>query len=326
MELVLNTFGTSLNRDNEAFVVSNKKGRQRVPVDGVTSIQIGRGVQVTSDAVLLAIEHEIDVLFMDRGGMPEGRVWSPRYGSISTIRKGQIKFLADRAALQWIKQIVSEKISNQQALLLMMDGGDREALLMRDRVIYRLDRFREKVEAADGYSVVECAPQLRGWEGAASKAYFDAYSAFLPEDFRFSCRSQHPALDPVNALLNYGYGILYGQIEGELIKTGIDPYVGVLHRDNYNRPVLVYDVIERYRIWIDFVVAHLVCQRVVTDDLYSVQADGSCWLEILGRRVLIQSVNDYLDEVVDIGGIARSRAVHIMLYCQRLAQKFKQYL
>lgn len=45
MELVLNTFGTSLNRDNEAFVVSNKKGRQRVPVDGVTSIQIGRGVQ-----------------------------------------------------------------------------------------------------------------------------------------------------------------------------------------------------------------------------------------------------------------------------------------
>ena len=65
MELVLNTFGTSLNRDNEAFVVSNKKGRQRVPVDGVTSIQIGRGVQVTSDAVLLAIEHEIDVLFMD---------------------------------------------------------------------------------------------------------------------------------------------------------------------------------------------------------------------------------------------------------------------
>lgn len=43
MELVLNTFGTSLNRDNEAFVVSNKKGRQRVPVDGVTSIQIGRG-------------------------------------------------------------------------------------------------------------------------------------------------------------------------------------------------------------------------------------------------------------------------------------------
>lgn len=142
-------------------------------------------------------------------------------------------FLADRAALQWIKQIVSEKISNQQALLLMMDGGDREALLMRDRVIYRLDRFREKVEAADGSSVVECAPQLRGWEGAASKAYFDAYSAFLPEDFRFSCRSQHPALDPVNALLNYGYGILYGRIEGELIKTGIDPYVGVLHRDNY---------------------------------------------------------------------------------------------
>ena len=31
MELVLNTFGTSLNRDNEGFVVTHKDGRQRIP-------------------------------------------------------------------------------------------------------------------------------------------------------------------------------------------------------------------------------------------------------------------------------------------------------
>lgn len=326
MELVLNTFGTSLNRDNEAFVVTNKKGRQRVPVEGIDSVQIGRGVQVTSDAILLAIEHEIDVLFMERGGMPGGRVWSPRYGSISTIRKGQLKFLSGTAALQWIKGVISEKISNQQALLLMMDGDSAETRRQRESAINRIERFRLKVETVDGATVGECAPMLRGWEGSASKIYFEAYSALLPERYRFEARSQHPALDAVNAFLNYGYGLLYGRIEGCLIKSGIDPYVGVLHRDNYNRPVLVYDVIERYRIWIDFVVAHLVCQHVVTDDLYSVQADGSYWLEALGRRVLIQSVNDYLDEVVDIDGVARSRDTHIMLYTQRLAQIFKKYL
>lgn len=62
----------------------------------------------------------------------------------------------------------------------------------------------------------------------------------------------------VNALLNYGYGILYGSIQVELIKAGIDPYIGVLHRDNYNKPVLVYDIIELYRTWIDEVVFSLV--------------------------------------------------------------------
>ena len=326
MELVLNTFGTSINRDNEAFVITNKKGRQRVPVEGVDSVQIGRGVQITSDAILLAIEHEIDVLFMERGGMPGGRVWSPRYGSISTIRKGQLNFLSGEGALQWIKRVISEKISNQQALLLMMDSDSSVARRRRETAIARIERYRQKVEAVEGATVGECAPMLRGWEGSASRIYFEAYSAFLPERYRFEARSQHPALDPVNALLNYGYGLLYGRIEGCLIRAGIDPYVGVLHRDNYNRPVLVYDVIERYRIWVDFVVAHLVCQHVVTDDLYSVQQDGSCWLESLGRKVLIQSVNDYLDEVVDIDGVPRSRATHIMLYTQRMAQMFKKYL
>lgn len=33
MEIVLNTFGVSLNRDNEAFVITSKDGRQRIPVD-----------------------------------------------------------------------------------------------------------------------------------------------------------------------------------------------------------------------------------------------------------------------------------------------------
>ena len=51
-------------------------------------------------------------------------------------------------------------------------------------------------------------------------------------------------MDVANALLNYGYGLLYGKVESGLIKAGIDPYICVLHRDEYNRPVLVYNIIE----------------------------------------------------------------------------------
>ncbi|MDR0994812.1 MAG: CRISPR-associated endonuclease Cas1, partial [Tannerella sp.] len=146
---------------------------------------------------------------------------------------------------------------------------------------------------------------------------------FLPEGCRFAERSQHPATDIVNALLNYGYGMLYGKIEGALIRAGIDPYIGLLHRDEYKRPVLVYDVIEKYRIWIDYVVWTLARQEVVGEEYYSVRDDGSYWLEGLGRRVLIQSVNDYLAEVISIGGTERSRLTHIDLFCQALAQLFK---
>lgn len=325
MELVLNTFGVSLNRDNEGFVITSKDGRQRIPADGIKSIQIGRGAQITSDAVMLAVEKEIEIVFMDKGGNPIGRVWSPRYGSISTIRKGQLNFTFTHDAFDWIKGIILQKIENQQALMLLLQTDSPEHQKLVEKNIGRLEDYRNKLRRLDGDFVNDVAPTLRGWEGQASRIYFATINLFLPEEFRFEHRSQHPATDVTNAFLNYGYGLLYGKIEGALIKSGIDPYIGILHRDDYNRPVLVYDVIEVFRIWVDYVVYTLLAQNVITDEFYSVREDGSYWLESLGRRVLIQSLNDYLEETITKGGVVRSRMTHLTLYTQELAQKLKSY-
>ena len=326
MELVLNTFGTSLNRDNEGFVITTQDGKQRIPSVGITSIQISRGAQITSDAVMLAIEKEIEVLFMDKSGQPVGRIWSPKYGSVSTIRKGQLSFTFSSEAVGWIKNVILRKIENQQALLLMMLAKDSAIERSVKKAINRLEDYRSKVRQIEGEVISDVAPTLRGWEGVASKIYFDALNLFLPEEYRFSQRSQHPATDIANALLNYGYGVLYGKIEGILIKVGIDPYVGIMHRDDYNRPVLVYDVIELYRVWVDYVVCSLLMQRVITDEYYSVREDGSYWLEALGRRVMIQSLNDYLAEVITVKGVSRSRLQQIFLYAQDLAQLWKKFI
>lgn len=324
MELILNTYGVSLNRDNEGFVITTSEGKQRIPVVGITSIQISRGALISSDAVMLAVENEIEVLFMDRSGTPVGRIWSHKYGSVSTIRKGQLQFVYSKDAVTWIKGIIRKKIENQQALMMLFCQSDHPNVPV-EKNIARLEDYRRKIASLDGDTVNDIAHNLRGWEGMSSRIYFATINAFLPEELRFKERSQHPATDVTNAFLNYGYGLLYGKVEGSLIKAGIDPYIGVLHRDEYNRPVLVYDVIELYRIWIDYVVYTLLAQNIVTDEFYSVRDDGSYWLEPLGRRVLIQSVNDYLDEVIANDGLQRSRITIISLYCQQLAQKFKLY-
>ena len=325
MDLIINSFGTSLSRDNNCFVILHKDGKQRVPVQGIASIQIGKGAQITSDAVLLAIENEIEILFLNNAGEPVGRIWSPKYGSVSTIRKGQVNFSLSKDAVDWIKETILQKIENQQALILAMQIKDDLTQRLVDKTINKLDDYKSKIRLLMGETVSDIAPALRGWEGLASKVYFDTLNLFIPEQYRFENRSQHPAMDIVNAFLNYGYGILYGKVEGSLIKAGIDPYIGIFHRDNYNRPILVYDVIELYRIWVDYVVYTLMAQNAVTDEFYSVKEDGSYWLENLGRRIIIQSLNDYLDENILMNGLNRSRETHIFLFAQNLAQLFKKY-
>jgi CRISPR-associated protein Cas1 len=65
-------------------------------------------------------------------------------------------------------------------------------------------------------------------------------------------------------------------------------------------------------------------QNIIGEEYYSVKEDGSYWLEGLGRRVVIQLLNDYLSEIISIGGVERSRLTHIDLFTQNLAQKFKK--
>ena len=85
-------------------------------------------------------------------------------------------------------------------------------------------------------------------------------------------------------------------------------------------------MIELYRVWVDYVVYSLVSQDFINDEFYSVKSDGSYWLEGLGRRIIIQSLNDYLEETIVIKGVSRSRENHILLYTQDLAQQFKKYM
>ena len=54
MDIVVQTYGTAISRDNETFIISNKDGKRRIPPDGIASFQISKGGQITSDAIFLA--------------------------------------------------------------------------------------------------------------------------------------------------------------------------------------------------------------------------------------------------------------------------------
>ena len=322
MELVLNTFGTYLTKDTNTFVVVHKDGKQRIDPTKLKSVQISKGAQISSDAAMLAIEHNIDVFFVDGTGKPVGRIWSNKFGSITTIRRKQLDFTLSSKAVDWIKDVIIEKIDNQIALLLSLQVNDSIIENKFKTFINRLEDYKNKIKVQKAEVVSDIASSLRGWEGSASRNYFQAINLILPEEYRFEKRSQHPATDTFNALLNYGYGVLYGKIESSLIKAGIDPYVGIFHREDYNRPVLVFDIIEKYRIWIDYVVVSLVSQKAINEDCYSIRKDGSFWLEGLGKRILIQAINDYFDEIILLNSLERTRLTHINIYAQNLAQMF----
>ena len=117
MQLVLNTYDTTLQRENEGLVVITSDGeRQRLPIVGIDSIQISKGAQISSDAGALAIENEVEIFFVDKTGNVIGRIWSPKYGSVSTIRKGQLNFSFSHAAVLELTADIIQLFINEHCI------------------------------------------------------------------------------------------------------------------------------------------------------------------------------------------------------------------
>lgn len=310
--------------------MKNKDQESYIPFHQVKCITLHTATSITYEVISVAIQNNTEILFADRRGFPLGRVWSHHFGSIATIRKNQLGFSMHKNSIEWIRDILIKKAENQVVvidLLAIIIEKQEQIVEVKSKISMSVEKIKKYY--SDDRS--ETFASFRGYEGSMSKNYFKAISALLPKKYSFQKRSQHPALDGFNCLLNYAYGMLYGHCESALINAGIDPHIGVMHRDEYNRPVLVYDFIEQFRHWADYVVCHLCLQEIVENDFFDLEFDaekqpvGAFWLNTIGKRILIQSFNEYLNEVIIIDGISRSRLNHIFLLAQKTATLFKTF-
>ena len=69
-------------------------------------------------------------------------------------------------------------------------------------------------------------------------------------------------------------------------------------------------------------VYHLCAQEAFSEECFRFDTQGACYVEGLGKRILIQSMNDYLAEVVPLKGLPRSRGEHIQQDAYELANFF----
>lgn len=329
MEIVLNSYGSSLSRSNSNFLVCNEETSQIIPVYGITRIYLWKCTRVSTDAILLALDNDIDIVLMDRRGDVKGRVWNCKFGSIAAIRKGQLYFEGSDEGVVWIKRTLTRKIQGQVSILRVYAEQMAESLdaYAKRRLAWSIKKMEESVEqisSLESVSLLPVASTLRGMEGLASKVYFQSIALLIPRELKFRKRQQRPALDVINAMLNYGYAILYNRVENALIKVGVDPAVGLLHVDNYHRPVFTYDVIEPYRCWVDQVVWQMAVGGEVKSGMGEPSDDGQgIWLIDELRKSLSVRIAGALS-VPDVGKKGWSREHSIQMDAQSLAQIFKR--
>ena len=129
--------------------------------------------------------------------------------------------------------------------------------------------------------------ELRGYEGASTARYFQAWSAFLPPEFPFERRSTRPPLNPVNACISFGATLLYHEAVAFLHAHGLDPSLGLLHYTEDGRWSLALDLIEPFRPALVEALALDLFSHQMLDQKSFEPKNGGIYLNDDGRKKFI---------------------------------------
>jgi len=299
MHLYITTYGSYLHIKDDMFEIKyyedDEEIKKKLAAHKVSSIVLDKGTSLSWAAIKKALTHNIDIVFAEGDGAPIGRVWHSKLGSTTRIRKRQLEASMNDEAVYWVKQWVSEKMLNQVDLLKDLKRHRKAKAKRIQAVIDKLDEFRAKVENLEGDQISDIDGTVRGLEGTAGRMYFKLLSELLVKQYQFEGRSSRPAENPFNAFLNYGYGILYGKIEHCIMIAGLDPYVGFLHRDDYNQTSFVFDFIEPYRPFVDLTIYRLFSGKKVNQSHYREITNG-VGLTKKGKKMIVQAFIQRFEE------------------------------
>ncbi len=301
MELHITRFGTKVAVKDGVFELSWFDDNQTLQKESysplkIKSLWVQDGSVITVAAHLLALQHGIDLALLDQHGMPLARMHGFELHTTPSVQKAQVIVSVGPHAVTFVKHWTAAKLKNQSDFLEKLksrrDQNKQELLQNQSAEILKL---RKQIQALDGKKVKDIAETLRGLEGAAAQIFFQTLSDVLPEEYRFEGRSRMPARDPFNAFLNYALAILYGKTEQALLLSGVNPYIGFLHRDGYRLKSMVFDFIEPFRIWAERVVFRLFSRKMITSG-HTVAHDGGLHLNLPGKKLLAENLKEYFDE------------------------------
>ncbi len=253
MNLVINNYGSFLGKKSERLVVKeNGKVVQEIPFFDLTQVTVSTsGASLSSDVIRMCVEHGVQINFLSGSGYPYAKITSPHLSATVQTRREQLMAYLDQRGVTLAKAFVTGKIKNQVNTLKYFSKHRKEA--KRDTyeqimaAVKKMEGILGELDKFHGANIDELRGQFLSVEGRASAIYWDQVAMLLEGKTEFPGREHRGASDSFNAMLNYGYGILYSQVWSAITLAGLEPFAGFMHVDRPGKPSLVLDLIEEFR-------------------------------------------------------------------------------
>lgn len=252
-QLMITNYGSFIGKKSERLVIKeNGKVISEHPFHDIDHVMVdSMGVSLSTDAIWECMQHGISISLMTSHGEPYAKLMPPTLNGTVLTRREQLYAFRDSRGIELVKAFISGKLANQIntiryfAKYRKTASPDEFALLNEFTVA--MEGAAQQLKTVKGSSIDEVRGSIMAIEGRVGSLYWDSVKILVAPRLAFPGREHRGASDPLNCVLNYGYGILANQVETALTLAGLDPFGGFLHVDRPGKKSLVYDFMEEFR-------------------------------------------------------------------------------
>ena len=277
---------------------------REIPLRDLDRLIMIESVQITSQALAELLRADIPVSLLGWNGQFLGG-FLPAQNAHGLARVRQYQRTLDPAfGLQMAGRLVTAKVYNQRRVLQRLCASREQAQNAAPHAEHVQNENHNAASAKPDNSALDTPhsalkwldsllaslkksqsiDELRGYEGASTARYFQAWASFLPADFPFERRSTRPPLNPVNACISFGATLLYSEMVAFIHAHGLDPALGLLHTTEDRRWSLALDLIEPFRsVLVEALALDLFSHQMLNADHFEPK-NGGVYLNEEGRR------------------------------------------
>lgn len=105
----------------------------------------------------------------------------------------------------------------------------------------------------------------------------------------------------INYILNFGYTIITSMVTRSIIKKGLNQHISFFHGSEYSQFPLAYDIVEPFRIIIDYFVKELFDKKYIDlNDKYLSSKIKDCLLDFIANfKIIIDNKYQFLNNAID---------------------------
>jgi CRISP-associated protein Cas1 len=321
-DLIVNGYGVYLGLHGGRLRVSSEgKTQEDVPLLHLQSVHVvTRSASISASALYACCHAGIPIHFVDSMEGHYASVLSPQLTTVVVTRRAQLEAVQTECGVAIGKQLCAGKIRSQVTnLRYIAKRLEGDLQLLFKQTISDLLAYADRLESLEATNIEEVRATMMGIEGMSSRLYWNALGQLIPEDYGWQGRTGRHATDPANMLLNYGYGILYGEVQNALALAGLEPYAGLIHTDRPGKPSLTCDLIEEFRAPIvDRTVMGLLNRH------YEVKLDEDGKMEREFRKEFAEHILSRLHAQAVYDGKRLELRSIIQRQARRLARAFRQ--